>query len=275
MSEGVEKLVRWLCSPFARLMYRPVVLGEEHLPPSGAFLLVANHSGGAAIAEVLSFIAWYTREIGFDRPLAGFAHPFAFRVPGLATLVRGFGCVPSSYESARATLAQGVPLLVFPGGDHEATRPIWQANRVDFAGRKGFLRIAREANVPIIPMGIRGAHYTVPIVWRSMWLLPRLFVVPWLFLGVKRYPLTLLAVLGAVALCLCSSLGPWRFALAAAWFVSPTSLLPVVPASITMQIGPPISPDMLFPDASDASLDAAYARVEGDVQQLLRTARRR
>ena len=275
LSPRVAWFVRWLVSPFARLMYRPVVRGHEHLPAKGAFLLVANHSGAAAIAEITSFIAWYTREVGVHRPLAGFAHPFAFRLPLLTTMMRGLGYVPSTYESALATLAQGVPLLVFPGGDHEATRPVWQANRVDFAGRKGFLRIAREAGVPIVPMGIRGAHYTVPIVWRSVWLLPRLLVVPWLFMGLKRYPVTLLAVLGAIGLSLCTALGPWRFALAAAWFASPLALLPVVPASISMQIGNPIAPDALFPDESDAALETAYARVEADVQQLVRTAGRR
>jgi 1-acyl-sn-glycerol-3-phosphate acyltransferase len=55
-------------------------------------------------------------------------------------------------------------VLIFPGGDHEAFRPVWQAYRVDMANRKGFLRIARRAWVPIVPLGIRGSQFALPIL---------------------------------------------------------------------------------------------------------------
>src|SRR5262249_9038153 len=144
-------------------------------------------------------------------------------------------------------------------------------NRVDFAGRKGFLKIARDARVAVVPMGIRGSHYTAPILWRSEWLLPRVLVLPWA-MGARRFPLTLLGSVGVVLL---FALGPiWIYWLTAvlAWLVlvSPVSQIPWVPATITAKIGAPIPYEELFPDASDEAIDGAYARVVDTVQALVR-----
>ena len=161
-------------------------------------------------------------------------------------------------------------MLVFPGGDFEACRPIWQANRVQFAGRKGFLKLARGAQVPIVPMGIRGSHYTVPILWRSQRLLAWLLVIPRVF-GIKRFPLTLLGVIGALTIPL--ALGPsisWPLMALViwAWLASPFSLIPIVPASIRIRIGRPIAPEELFA-RDDDDLDEAYNRVVSAVQDLV------
>src|SRR5688500_13886930 len=125
-------------------------------------------------------------------------HPLSFR--GRRGLMEKVGAIPSTYPAAEAALKAGTPVLVFPGGDHEAMRPVWQANRVDFAGRQGFLKIARAANVPIVPLGIRGSHFTAPVVYRGGKLLPRLLVLPYLLGFRKRYPLALSAVIVAAVM---------------------------------------------------------------------------
>ncbi len=174
-----DALVRWArrVSPLVRLAHRPRLAGVEHLPRARPYMLVANHSGGMSMAEITAFVVCYLEQVGPERPLAGFAHHVIFRIPPFSWLLRSVGAVPSTYEAAHAALEAGVPLLVFPGGDHEATRPIWQAHRVDMGKRKGFLKIARRAKVPIIPMGIRGSHFTVPVLARSK-LLAILLVLP-------------------------------------------------------------------------------------------------
>lgn len=257
----------------AKLAHRPTLEGIENLP-DGPFLLVANHGAGIAISELTCFSALYLEQVGHEKKLAGFAHPIAFMFPGFRDVMRNLGAVPSTYESGYETLASGVPMLVFPGGDHETLRPVWEHDLVDFGGRKGFLRMARKANVPIVPMGIRGSHLTVPILLRSRHVLPKLLVLPRL-VGLKRFALTALGVAGAVAI-VTRPWRPWVKGVATwAWLTSPFVFLPVVPATIRFRIGEPISPEELFgedreaEEATDGVLERALARVQGAVQGLV------
>lgn len=262
-----DKVRRWL-APVVRLAHRPTLEGVEHLPPTGPFLLVANHSAGLGLAEIFSFMVLYLRDVGLARPIAAFAHPVGFRVYPLSLALAHLGAVPSTYAAAEAALAVGVPLLVFPGGDHETLRPLWQAHRVDFGGRVGFLRIARAAGVPVVPMGIRGGHFTAPVLFRSR-ALATLLVVPRL-LGLKRWGVSLLGAVGA-ALLAAYGPGPWalRAALAWLWLGSPLTFVPWVPWSLRLRIGPPLTAATLFPDGDAADLRPALARVQSAVQSLV------
>jgi 1-acyl-sn-glycerol-3-phosphate acyltransferase len=252
-------------------MHRPSIEGFENLPASGPFLLVANHSGGFAVSELMSLAVLWLERFGRDRRLAGLAHPFGFNVWPIVTWLRGLGAIPSTYEAAAKALGDGIAVIVFPGGELESGRPVWRANQVEFGGRKGFLKIAREARVPIVPMGIRGSHYSVPIVWQSRHVLPWLVVIPRLF-GIKRFPLTLLGVAAVAAIVLLTAglAWPWRVGLAWAFLLTPLQFLPWVPSTIRMRIGSPISHQDLFGAAQGSEdLSAAYARVIGEVQRLV------
>jgi len=262
---------RWI-APIVRLAFRPRLVGLENLPTSGPYLLVANHSG-LGVAEELALVERFSERMAFGQTIASMVHPISFNTWPASRFVRAFGSIPSTYAAAEAALARGIPVLVFPGGDHEVMRPVWQADRVDFAGRQGFLKIAHRTKVPIVPMGIRGSHYTTPVLWRSERVLSALLVFPRL-LGGRRFPLTLAAVLGAVAIFALGPMNIWvTLALAYLWIVLPISQLPWIPASITITIGKPITHEQMFgrhDDApNDASIDAAYVRVIGAVQELV------
>ncbi len=260
-------VIRGVVAPIVRAMHRPTLEGTENLPPKGPYLLVANHSAGVGLSEIACIASLYLEKVGPDRPLAGFAHPIAFRFGVVAKWMRDLGAVPSTYADGEAVLASGTPLLVFPGGDHETFRPVWQHGRVDFGGRRGFLKMAKKANVPIVPLGIQGSHFTAPVLWRSRHLLPNLFVLPRL-VGLKRWAVTAFGAVGAAALLS----RPWPLWLRGlstwAWLTSPLVFLPVVPATIRMRIGTPILPEDLFA-GGDVDLAMALARVEGEVQRIV------
>lgn len=268
LSPRARWVFRHLLGPLLRLLHRPVLEGTEHLP-AGPFILVANHSGGLGGSEAFALAACWLERFGGARPLAGLAHPFGFSIWPISDFLRGLGAVPSTREWLHAALARGVPVLIFPGGDYEITRPFWEANRVQFGGRRGFLRAAREAGVPIVPMGIRGSAWVVPSLGRSTRLLPNLLLVPRL-LGLRRWPVTVLGVAGAAAIALWpGALGwPARLALCWGWLASPLPLLPWVPSTIRFRIGRPLAPEALFA-AGDPELDGAYRIVEGEVQALV------
>lgn len=265
---AVRVVVRWVW-PVVRTMYRPTIRGLEHLPQRGAYLLVANHSAGLGLAELSCFAALYLREVGPERPLAGFAHPRAFGVWPTSVIHPALGMVPSTYAAAEATLAQGVPLLILPGGDHETMRPISQANQVDLGGRLGFLRIARRAGVPVVPLGIRGSHFTAPILLRSR-LLASLLVLPrWVF-GVKRWGISLLAVIGALGVAMLPWSWPVRLVLIFLWLGSPLTFLPIIPWRLRFAVGPAI--DLTWseaPEAEDSEVAQALPKVQSELQRLV------
>ena len=268
LTPAALRWIRRVLAPLVRVLHRPTLTGLEHLPTDGPFMLVANHSAGLGLSEIGCLLALYAEAFGDSRPLAGFAHPLGMRIFPASVLMRHVGAVPSTYAAAEATLAAGVPLLVFPGGDHETMRPLWQAGRVDFGGRRGFLRIARKMGVPVVPLGIRGSHLTAPILWRSRHILPWLLVLPRL-VGLKRWALTLLGVAVAAAVLVLAPWDPlWRVLAAWAVLTSPLIFLPYMPTTITLRIGPPLAPEALF-DAADPDLSAALARVEAAVQSLV------
>src|ERR687894_257896 len=77
------------------------------------------------------------------------------------------GNVTPSHENASKALESGAALLVYPGGDYEVHRPSWESARVDFGGRKGFIRLALDKDVPIVPVVAVGGQETALFLSRG------------------------------------------------------------------------------------------------------------
>lgn len=148
------------------LWFRPKVRGLEHIPATGPVLLVGNHSGGTLIADTFVFSYAFSTYFGPERRFHQLAHDMVLRTPGLAAL-RKYGTVAASHENAKAALRAGAALLVYPGGDMETFRPTSAGDRIDFAGRSGFVRLALESDVPIVPVVAIGGQETALFVTRG------------------------------------------------------------------------------------------------------------
>ena len=146
----------WLA---ASLYFRGEVRGLGNIPEEGGVLLVGNHSGGNLTPDTTVFTLAFGAYFGVERAFYQLAHNLVLSMPGLGML-RKHGTVAASPDNARKALESGAALLVYPGGDHEAHRPSWQGNRVDFDGRKGFIRLALEHDVPIVPVVSIGGQET-------------------------------------------------------------------------------------------------------------------
>jgi 1-acyl-sn-glycerol-3-phosphate acyltransferase len=159
-----ENLPRlWL---LASLWFRGEVRGLGNIPDSGPVLLVGNHSGGNITPDTIVFTLAFSTYFGVERHFYQLAHNLVLSMPWLAFL-RKFGTVAASPENARQALHDGAALLVYPGGDLEVHRPSWERHRVDFAGRKGFIRLAIEENVPIVPVVSIGGQETALFLTRG------------------------------------------------------------------------------------------------------------
>ena len=140
--------------------FRAEVTGLEHIPEDEPALLVGNHSGGTLIADTFVLAQHFYDHFGPDRRFHQLAHDLVFRVPGVRASLCRFGTVPASPANMRAALDKGAALLVYPGGDHETYRPTWEQDKIDFAGRKGFIELSLELGTPIVPVVAIGGQET-------------------------------------------------------------------------------------------------------------------
>jgi 1-acyl-sn-glycerol-3-phosphate acyltransferase len=153
----------WLLASF---YFRADVKGLENIPGEGPVLLVGNHSGGNLTPDTLVFTLAFNTYFGVERHFYQLAHNLVLAMPGLASL-RKYGTVAASSANAHKALDDGAALLVYPGGDYEVHRPTWDSARVDFGGRKGYVRLALEKNVPIVPVVSLGGQETALFLSRG------------------------------------------------------------------------------------------------------------
>jgi 1-acyl-sn-glycerol-3-phosphate acyltransferase len=146
----------WLLASF---YFRADVRGLHNIPAEGSVLLVGNHSGGNLTPDTTVFTLAFNTYFGVERQFYQLAHNLVLSFPGLGFL-RKYGTVAASHENAHKALDSGAALLVYPGGDHEVHRPSWRSGKIDFAGRRGFLRLALEKDVPIVPVVSIGGQET-------------------------------------------------------------------------------------------------------------------
>ncbi len=150
----------------ASIWYRGEVRGLGNIPERGPVLLVGNHSGGNMTPDTIIFTLAFSTFFGVERRFYQLAHNLVLAMPQLGSL-RKFGTVAASPSNARKALESGAALLVYPGGDYEVHRPSWLRNRVDFAGRKGFIRLALDQDVPVVPVVSIGGQETALFLTRG------------------------------------------------------------------------------------------------------------
>jgi 1-acyl-sn-glycerol-3-phosphate acyltransferase len=151
----------------SKTYFRADVAGMSRIPAEGPVLIVGNHSGGTMIADTFVFAQAFFEHFGADRLFHQLAHDLVFKTPGLRTLVQKYGTVPASPANMGEALERGAALLVYPGGDEESFRPSWETDRIGFAGRTGFVKLALEHGVPIVPVVAIGGQETALFLGRG------------------------------------------------------------------------------------------------------------
>jgi len=155
-AEAHGRVRAWSREVLENLGCRVEVEGLEHVPAEGPLIVMANHQSSYDIPLLLSCL-W---------PLPGFvAKRELFRIPGLAWWMGRIHCVPLDRSDVRAggrmlqTLAEdirreGRRLIIFP----EGTRTRDPAGAL-LPFRQGSLRLAAQADLPILPVSLDGTRY--------------------------------------------------------------------------------------------------------------------
>jgi len=233
--------IAWLA---ATLWYRAEVRNMGNVPEEGPVLLVGNHTGGNMSPEVIVLPLAFSTFFGVERPFYQLAHNLVLASP-LGPLLRRYGSMAASHEHAQQALDAGAAVLVFPGGDWEVHRPSWEGNKIDLAGRKGFIKLALNANVPIVPVVTIGGQETALFLSRGAWLAK--------LTGADRY--LRLKVL--------------PISLSLPWILNIGDLLGhlPLPAKITIEVGQPI--DLREQFGPDPDVDEVYDHVTRLMQETL------
>jgi 1-acyl-sn-glycerol-3-phosphate acyltransferase len=229
----------------SRVYFRGEVHGLSNIPADGPILLVGNHSGGTLIADTFVFAQAFYDHFGPLRRFHQLAHDLVFKLPGARASLSRYGTVPASPENMERALEHDAALLVYPGGDHETYRPSWESDKIDFAGRRGFARLAIEHNCPIVPVVAIGGQETALFLGQGRDLARRLRLDR--LLRVKVFPAQVAPPFGLTIMDL-----PGRLPL---------------PAKIVVRVLPKI--DLKKRLGNDADPDDAYELVTGRMQDAL------
>jgi 1-acyl-sn-glycerol-3-phosphate acyltransferase len=223
--------------------FRGEVRGLDNIPSEGPSLLVGNHSGGTLIADTFVFAGEFYNHFGPNRRFHQLAHDIAARMPG--TGIPKWGTVVASHDNAKAAFDKGAPVLVYPGGDYETFRPSWHGDKIEFGGRKGFIKLALERGVPIVPVVAVGGQETALFVTRGQRIAKLLQLDK--LTRIKVFPVQIAPPWGVTVLDM------------------PTRL--PLPAKITIEVLPPIDLKERF--GPDPDHEEVYEEVTGEMQDAL------
>lgn len=150
---ALDRAVR-LFAPFTRY-HNPSFSGLEHIPSTGAALLVGNHTvlGVVDVPHLFAGIWAHKR-----RALRALGHHAHFRIPGWRRFLRRAGVVDGTRENCAALFEAGELVLVFPGGSREVTKRKGQRYQLLWGDRLGFATLAVRHRVPIVPFASVGVE---------------------------------------------------------------------------------------------------------------------
>jgi len=154
LERGVNPFLYWpvraVFVPFFLIYFRLQRIGTEHLPRRGPLLLASNHR---------SFLDPFVIGTLVRRPVYYMAKRELFEHRLVAWLLNGLGAFPvdrgagdeAAMETARAILARGDCVVVFPEGTRVRPGPLG-------APRRGVGRLALQTGAPVVPVAVIGTE---------------------------------------------------------------------------------------------------------------------
>ena len=161
--EFTTHLLLPLLRPLYRSWFRIDVEGAEHVPSSGAGLLVSNHAGAIAVDAVMTQVAIHDA-LPSPRYLRMLAADLVFNVPILADVATRAGHVHASVPAAETLLSRGELVGVWPEGFKGVGKPFHKRYQLQRFGRGGFVSVALRTGAPLIPTAIVGSEEIYPII---------------------------------------------------------------------------------------------------------------
>ncbi len=136
--------------------FRLEIEGLENIPKRGAALIIPNHSGFAGFDAMM--LAHEVNKNCHRIPRV-MTHPLWFFTEFLATTGKKIGFIEANMKNGVEQLKKNNLVVIFPEGEHGNFKASSKRYRLQ-EFKKGFVRMALEAQCPIIPTLIIGAEET-------------------------------------------------------------------------------------------------------------------
>ena len=157
---------QYFWNPLMDYWFRMEIEGFDRLPKPPA-LLIGVHSGAPFVWDAWTVGIQWWRHFGDDRPLHGTAHDALMAAPLVGAYFRKMGVLPAAPDSIAGALAAGRDVALWPGGEIDSLRPWTERDRATLAGRTGFIRMAIQAGVPIVPIATVGGPDSMPVLLKG------------------------------------------------------------------------------------------------------------
>ena len=155
---------KYFWNPLMDYWFRMEIEGWERIPEPPC-LLVGIHSGAPFVWDAWTVGVQWWRRFGTDRILHGTAHDALMAAPLIGDYFRKMGVLPAAPDSISTALAAGRDVALWPGGEVDSLRTWTKRDEAVLAGRKGFVRMAINAGVPIVPISTVGGPDSMPVVF--------------------------------------------------------------------------------------------------------------
>jgi 1-acyl-sn-glycerol-3-phosphate acyltransferase len=140
--------LRFVFRQIFRAAYRVRMIGKEHIPAAGAYLIAHNHVSIVDPAVIISFWPISVQAIGAAE---------LWHRPGQNWIVQLYGTLPVNrgemdrqfIEGAVDVLRSGLPLLIAPEGTRSHVPGMKRAN-------PGIAYLVDRAQTPVLPVGVIG-----------------------------------------------------------------------------------------------------------------------
>jgi 1-acyl-sn-glycerol-3-phosphate acyltransferase len=156
------EMIRPVVGGLSRVLWKIEFRGVENIPATGGVIIAANHQ---------TYFDPFWLSLKIKRPMRYLAWSAAFRWPIVGTCLNWFGAWPLALEGSDPApirrslqfLREGGAVVIFPEGGRSTSTGALERFKA------GAVRLALEADVPILPVTIKGGNR----IWPRGWRLPR------------------------------------------------------------------------------------------------------
>ena len=159
LPQWILELIRPIVDVLSRLFFKIEFCGIENIPAGGGVIIAANHQ---------TYIDPFWLSLKIKRPTRYLAWSAAFNWPVVGKCLSLLGAWPLALEGSDPAairrslqwLREGGAVVIFPEGGRSTASGSLERFKA------GAVRLALEAQVPILPVTIKGGNRVWPRGWR-------------------------------------------------------------------------------------------------------------